>query len=442
MKVYKINQIKQIAKEIKNGSIAVLPTDTIYGICSSALNKKSVEKVYELKKRDYNKPSIILISKIDDLKKFGIRIDKKLSELLNSIWPNRISVVLRCDNKKVENDLSFSAPKNNDENDLSFLSPKDKPFGFLAFNYLHRGVKSLAFRIPSNQFLLKLLNKTGPIIAPSANPQGKKLSNNIQEAIKYFNDAVIYIDGGKLKSSASCLISIERNFDIKILRNRAVSGNKYFLMRHGEAIANERNIISSYYPERFKNSLTKRGEQQVLKKIEQLKKYKIDLIVASPFLRTKQTAKIISEKLKIPVIYDKRLKEINCGIFEGQDWTPYNKFAKKIIDRYKNRIPKGESLRDVKIRMLKVIFELEKKYQNKTILIVSHGHPLLVLYGAMQGYSETEVSEHKNWDFNLTDIKKAKIFNYNAEKLFSVKPFNYNRLRKSLHFVMKASHRK
>jgi L-threonylcarbamoyladenylate synthase len=59
---------------LKEGAIGVIPTDTIYGICTSAFNRKSVEKVYKLRKRNPNKPCIILISSLEDLKKFNIRL--------------------------------------------------------------------------------------------------------------------------------------------------------------------------------------------------------------------------------------------------------------------------------------------------------------------------------------------------------------------------------
>jgi len=43
---------KKAARLLSEGAIGVIPTDTIYGICASALNKKVVEKVYKLRKRN------------------------------------------------------------------------------------------------------------------------------------------------------------------------------------------------------------------------------------------------------------------------------------------------------------------------------------------------------------------------------------------------------
>src|SRR3990167_998249 len=87
--------LPKIIKLIKDGKIGVIPTDTIYGIVGSALNKKTVEEIYRLKKRSKKKPFIILISKLDDLKKFDIKLTQSQTEFLKKIWPNPVSVVLQ-----------------------------------------------------------------------------------------------------------------------------------------------------------------------------------------------------------------------------------------------------------------------------------------------------------------------------------------------------------
>ena len=68
------NNIIQITNSLKTGKVVVLPTDTLYGMSCLATNKKSIDKIYNLKKRDKNKAFIILISKLDDLKKFRVEV--------------------------------------------------------------------------------------------------------------------------------------------------------------------------------------------------------------------------------------------------------------------------------------------------------------------------------------------------------------------------------
>ena len=165
--------------------ITVMPTDTIYGIVGSALNPATVEKIYKLRKRALDKPMIILISSIEDLNKFEIQLTEGQKKILQRIWPNPISVILPINSQK--------------------------------FVYLHRGKNSLAFRMPKDESLLALLKSVGPIVAPSANFEGEKSAETIDEARKYFGDQVDYIDGGFLKAKPSTLIKLT-NDSFEILR--------------------------------------------------------------------------------------------------------------------------------------------------------------------------------------------------------------------------------
>lgn len=179
---------KELALLLKEGGIAVMPTDTIYGICGSALSKKTVEKIYKLRKRNLKKPMIILISDLEDLKKFGIKLYIKDRKILEKIWPAKISVVLECKNEK--------------------------------FKYLHRGTKTLAFRMPKNKLLQKILKNSGPLVAPSANWEGEKPAKTISGAKKYFGDKVVYYDGGKIIGESSSVIKL-KNGKFEIIRKGA-----------------------------------------------------------------------------------------------------------------------------------------------------------------------------------------------------------------------------
>lgn len=176
----------QVIKILKNGGVAVLLTDTLYGLVGQALNKKTVAKIYKLKNRDGKKPLIILISSIEDLKKFDIKIGDELKDELKKFWPGPVSVILPCRTKK--------------------------------FEYLHRGIKTLAFRVPRKNTLLEILKETGPLVAPSANPENLPPAQNITEAKKYFGKTVdFFMKGSKPKNKSSSIIEI-LNGKIKTIR--------------------------------------------------------------------------------------------------------------------------------------------------------------------------------------------------------------------------------
>lgn len=161
---------------LKNGELVVMPTDTIFGIVALAENRRAVEKVYKARGRNPKKPCIILCSSVSDLTKLKIKIKKPIRDLLIKIWPNPVSVIFSCPDSSMK--------------------------------YLHRGTKTLAIRIPKNKKLRELIKKTGPLIAPSANPEGDSPAKNIEEAWYYFGDKVDVYIKGKANKKQSTLISL------------------------------------------------------------------------------------------------------------------------------------------------------------------------------------------------------------------------------------------
>ncbi len=167
--------------------------------------------------------------------------------------------------------------------------------------------------------------------------------------------------------------------------------NKYFVMRHGEAISNIKNVLDcSGDP---KNHLTEQGINQVTEFTKNAKKF--DYIFTSPFIRTKQTAEIVCEATgfdKSKIIYDDRLKEINSGTYDGVSIDKYFKEINEQISYDSNsKIGGGESHREVMNRAMAFLLEIDKKYENKSILIVSHGDPIFMMSAAAQLLVDGEV---------------------------------------------------
>lgn len=198
-------RVKGAAGVLLRGGIAVILTDTTYGIVGSAFNEKVVNEIYRLRKRDLNKPFIILIADKSDLKKFGVVPTEAQNKILDRVWPGPTSVILPCTGEK--------------------------------FSYLHRGKNTLAFRCPSERELRALLHKVGPLVAPSANPQGLPVARTIAEARAYFghharpvrgregsqcvfdsNGVNFYQDGGAATAPPSRLIDVTDGTE-KMLRS-------------------------------------------------------------------------------------------------------------------------------------------------------------------------------------------------------------------------------
>lgn len=158
------------------------------------------------------------------------------------------------------------------------------------------------------------------------------------------------------------------------------SGNKYFVMRHGGTEGNLKGVVS--YGKQADDHLTEEGQGQVLQASSELKN--IDLIIASPFTRTRETAEIVAEKIGISkesIVYDERLQEVDAGDFDGKPWKEYHEYVYGGgSDWFTRNIPGGESLKDVQTRTASAIYELEEKYTGKNILIVTHGGPAWLFF--------------------------------------------------------------
>jgi len=176
---------------LKKGGIGVLATDTIYGLTGSALKSETVKRIYKLRYRNFGKPMIVLISSLDDLKLFKIKLKDKERELIAKLWPGKVSIILNCP--------------------------------YPEFRHLHRGTNTVAFRFPKKVDLVGLINRTGPLVAPSANPEGKEPAKTIEEARVYFRDQVdFYLDEGRVLSLPSTLVAIE-NGKLVVKRNGEVN---------------------------------------------------------------------------------------------------------------------------------------------------------------------------------------------------------------------------
>lgn len=180
---------------IKSGGIIVALTDTIYGVLASALDESTVEKLYQVRGRDADKPCIVLISSYEHLTKLGVKLPDEDKRILENIWPDKVSVVL-------------------DSNDEELF-------------YLHRGTNTIAVRMVSenNEDLFNLINSVGPLVAPSANPQGSEPARNIREAENYFGDKIdLYVNDSTRIAKPSTLIRLQ-NGKVEILRQGQVEIN-------------------------------------------------------------------------------------------------------------------------------------------------------------------------------------------------------------------------
>ncbi|MHB1163025.1 MAG: histidine phosphatase family protein [Minisyncoccota bacterium] len=177
--------------------------------------------------------------------------------------------------------------------------------------------------------------------------------------------------------------------------------NSYFVLRHGESTANLAGIVLSRQEdgEKIDYTLTPEGEEQVRRSVTKSKESgELDantIIITSPFSRTRRTAEIAKEVLgaERDIVVEERLRERWFGDWERSSNDAYEKVWAADKENPDHTIAHVESARDVQMRTMALIHDLENQYDGKTILLVSHGDALQLL---LTGIEKQSPALHRN----------------------------------------------
>lgn len=171
--------MNELIDVLKKGELAILPSDTVYGIFADATSDVAIKRVDEAK--ESNKPHLIVVSSIEMLKKYVSEINDLQEKIIEKYWPERLTILFK---------------KNN-----------------LISDELTKGSEYIGVRMPKNDYLLKLLQEYGkPLISSSANITNEKVITNTKLIDPILKEKISYIyDAGDLSDIASTLIKVENN---------------------------------------------------------------------------------------------------------------------------------------------------------------------------------------------------------------------------------------
>ena len=132
-------KIEIASKFLKDGKLVAFPTETVYGLGASVLNRNAIERIYDVKGRGKRKPLTIHIASKEDVNLFAKEIPPIANKLISLCWPGPLTIIL---------------PKR--EEVPEEISPTEK----------------VGLRMPSHPISLSLIGRSGPVVAPSANLSG------------------------------------------------------------------------------------------------------------------------------------------------------------------------------------------------------------------------------------------------------------------------------
>lgn len=181
------NMLSLFCRDMQNGAVAVVPTDTLYGFAVAADNKNAVNKVYEIKHRDAKKPLILFLTKQSELSEMGFELSKEALKATEKFWPGALTAIFK----------TVSNP------------------ALTAFTFPTMGV-----RIPEHAALIQLMEKIPfKLLTTSANRSGAASDIDPSNIEKEFQNEIDWlIDGGILTESLPSTVVDFSVSPYKILR--------------------------------------------------------------------------------------------------------------------------------------------------------------------------------------------------------------------------------
>ncbi|MCR5313560.1 MAG: histidine phosphatase family protein [Bacteroidaceae bacterium] len=165
-----------------------------------------------------------------------------------------------------------------------------------------------------------------------------------------------------------------------------------YIVRHGETEENVKHILQGHMP----GMLTQKGIDQAKEAVEQICSIAFDVCLCSDLQRCVDTSKILLEKLPdVPVVYTKLLRERDWGSITGV-----------VVDKEKGiEMPDDvESLPAIRSRAKSFLEFVKSRYDNKNVLVVSHGFMLRILQAVYHNVNHKEITSMTNAEIRILKI--------------------------------------
>jgi probable phosphomutase (TIGR03848 family) len=149
----------------------------------------------------------------------------------------------------------------------------------------------------------------------------------------------------------------------------------YLLIRHGDNDAIG-HTMAGWTPGLHLNA---KGREQACRLAERLANVRVDAVLSSPLERTRETAGPIAERLGLELEIREEIGELHLGDWTGRALDELRKDPLwKLFNQHRGigRIPGGETMLEVQSRMLDVVLELQGRYPEGTVALVTHADPI------------------------------------------------------------------
>ena len=184
------------ADVIKGGGLVAVPTETVYGLAANGLDSDAVQKIYDVKGRPETKPISLLVSGLEDAKRFCADIPEAAYVLAEKFWPGPLTMI--------------------------FWRNESVP------SIVTAGGDTIGVRCPDHAMTLELISKAAvPLAAPSANMSGMSSPKNAGSVLDYFDGKIdCVLDGGQCSVGIESTIVDMTSWPPKIIRQGGLEKDK------------------------------------------------------------------------------------------------------------------------------------------------------------------------------------------------------------------------
>ncbi|MEZ4569313.1 MAG: L-threonylcarbamoyladenylate synthase [Thermomicrobiales bacterium] len=192
------HDIGRVAEGLKEGGVAIVPTDTVYGVAASLDRPEAIGRIFDLKGRPADRPIPILVSGRDAINKYGTEISERTIRLIEEFWPGALTVIVPATPAVPEACLA--------------------------------GGNTVGLRMPDHPELLALISRCGGALAvTSANKSGDPETTTAREAYESLRElADIVLDTGPTPGRKPSTV-VNANVDPpRIIRDAGIPESRIF----------------------------------------------------------------------------------------------------------------------------------------------------------------------------------------------------------------------
>ncbi|HEY4349438.1 MAG TPA: L-threonylcarbamoyladenylate synthase [Gaiellaceae bacterium] len=165
-----------VAAALEAGGVAVIPTDTVYGLAGLPARPEAVQRIFELKQRPLERRLPVIVAAAEGLGALGIELGPAGERVAAAFWPGALTIVAGVREPAVE-----------------WLQGRDE----------------VGVRVPAAPVAIRLAELVGPFLMTSANMHGGGTRSTLAEVLADLaGEPDVAVDGGELSIVSSTLVNV------------------------------------------------------------------------------------------------------------------------------------------------------------------------------------------------------------------------------------------